>query len=232
VTDTPPESEPTGSGVDAPSDPPATAVRSNLTAMLWDVAKPQYLALLIGLVVLGVIGLSGGWSSVEGSSDTVRSASVGTSVTANPFTVTVKKALWTEDSIKGLIYAEPGVRSLMVSVEVTNTASDPVSTLTLGNTFRIGAEGLIRFGKEVPSAKAGPVLMRAADFKSATYAQPDLPTRLILIWQQSDRIPPPSNVVVTLRKHTWRASVLGGGMDWFDTTEVATITLPVTEFQP
>lgn len=201
--------------------------------MLWQVAKPQYFALLIGLVVLAVIGLSGGWNSVEGGgTDSLLSASADSPVTARPFTVTVRKALWTEESIKGLIYAEPGVRSLMVSVEVTNTASDPVGTLTLGDTFRIDAEGLIRFGKEVPAAKAGPILMRTADFQSATYAQPDLPTRLILIWQQSTRLPPPSSVVVTLRKHTWRASVLGGGMDWFDTTDVATLTLPVTEYQP
>jgi hypothetical protein len=236
VTDTPPESEPAGAGVDAPVTAPGEAETeatgaARFLALFWDLAKPQYVALLIGLVVLAIVSLSGGWNSIEAGPAAVRPTPPGSPLTATPFTITVKKALWTEASVKGLIYAEEGVRSLMVSVEITNFTPEPVSTLTLGNAFRIDSEGLVRFGKPAPAAKVGPTMKRAADFRLATYAQPNLPTRLVLIWEQSTTLDPPTQVVVTVRKHTWRASALAGGMDWFDAADTATVTLPVTEYR-
>lgn len=236
MTDTPPAPNPSGEGVDDSSEPENKArtfwaAALGFAVLFKDLTKPRYLLLLAGILTLGLVGLTGGWSSIETGQVSIHTAEPGSAVSVKPFVITVKRAFWTEGSIHDLVVAETGFRSLLVVVEVTNTTSDALSIETLQNAFRINAEGLTQFGRATPAEKADPTLMRSSDFNGATWTQPDLPTGLVLIWQQSTSAKVPDQIVLTLREHTWRVSPLAGGMDWYDPTDLATVTVPIAEYQ-
>lgn len=176
-------------------------------------------------VLLGLIGLFGGWDRVGAKTTNLPVMKPQQEFTAEPFKLAFQKAYW-YTSVNGLPANSPGQRALMVTVDMTNTSSRPVVLEDVQRVFRTDLPGLVTAGRgEVPQ------LFRASDLLNLRTLQPGLKTRVALIWAQHETAPPPTELGVTTFKQSYRRSSLDGSMRYFDATETAKVTLPVEEFR-
>lgn len=176
-------------------------------------------------LLLGLIGLLGGWDKVGSQVVEVPTVKPEQDFKAAPFTLAFQKAYWYA-GVTGLPATLPGQRGLMVTVDMTNTSPRPVILEDVQKVFRTDLPGLVTAGRgEVPQ------LFRASDLLNLRTLQPGLKTRLVLIWAQDETTPAPSQLNVNTYQQTYRKSSLDGIMRYFDATEAAKITLPVEEFR-
>ena len=192
------------------------------------------LSALTGLLLVGVIGLFGGWETASSQREEALPAiSPGERVRVEPFDLTPVKAVHATQ-LDPILYAEDGVRWLILLMEVTNTAGFPVGNGTLQSTATLDVAGLLPSPYiELPLAAADRVVsesvFRVVDSLPQRTVQPGLAQRLAFVWRQDSREPPPESLTFTLQRHTYRTSNLEPAYDWFDPKPVATVTLPVEE---
>lgn len=196
-----------------------------------DLLKPRNVLLAAGALVAGILALTGGLSQIEGVAQEVPTAAPGATVTAAPLDVVVKRAFWAEGPDDPIAKEAPGLGRLLIVIEVTDRSPRPVDLLTLQDSFRIDADGLRFYGQPQASERATPMIYRGADLLPARPAQSDLTTPLVLSWDQDATQPVPTSLTLLVRGHTWRASSLDGGLDWFDPTDVARISVPLQRWR-
>lgn len=198
-----------------------------------DLADQNNLLLLGSVVVLGLIGLFGGWNRVAEKKTVLQSAAAKQEFTASPLKLEFLRGFWFKDKPE-LMPLQPlsaNERGLLVTVDVTNTSPRPVSMVEVQAAFRTTAAGLTELAKAIPAAEARPTLLRTSDLRPVRSLQPGLKTRVALIWIQGAAQPVPPNLKVVVYRQTYRKSALDGSMGYFDRTAAAQVDLPLTQFQ-
>jgi len=184
----------------------------------------------VGVLVLAVLfagtGAAGGWSGAEAQENALVSAEPGAAVTADPLTVTIKKA-YVADAIPSLAPARPGSRFVLVTVTVEDTSPRPVDARTSAASFQVALPGLRQFGRPVSPEAARPDVVRAIDATPLGALQPGVVQNLALVWEQDAAQEVPQQVSIVVVGHTWRVSALDGSRQWFDPTPAATVELPL-----
>lgn len=197
-------------------------------AVLKDFVSPRNVGILAGLLVLLTVGAFGGWDRVaEEKADDVPRIEAGKVIAADPFTITIRKAAWASE-INVLRPAE-NTRYLLVSADITATGDTFVAWPLLYSSIDIEAEGLTSFGKPAPRHAIHPQIRRINDGLMSGALQPGLTQPTLLAWEQSTTTPLPTELTITVRSHTLRASSLTGAEEYLDATEVAHVTVPVKE---
>lgn len=197
-------------------------------AVLKDFVSPRNVGILAGLLVLLTVGAFGGWDRVaEEKADDVPRIEAGKVIAADPFTITIRKAAWASE-INVLRPAE-NTRYLLVSADITATGDTFVAWPLLYSSIDIEAEGLTSFGKPAPRNAIHPQIRRINDGLMSGALQPGLTQPTLLAWEQSTTTPLPTELTITVRSHTLRASSLTGAEEYLDATEVAHVTVPVKE---
>lgn len=192
------------------------------------------LPVLTALLLVGVIGLFGGWESASAQrEDTLPAIPPGQEITVEPFELTAIRAGHTME-LEPVLRAEDGVRRLILTMEVTITTDSPLGSGTLKRAVTLEAPGL----RPSPNGQ-GPGLpgnhvvsenvLRVVDSLSSNALQPGLTQRLAFVWLQDSQEPVPDSLTFTLHQHTYRTSYLEPTYSWFDPEPVATVTLPVVE---
>ncbi|RKE09532.1 hypothetical protein C8E86_4422 [Catellatospora citrea] len=174
-----------------------------LTRGLLDQVTPG-LRWVAAVVLLGVSGLFGGLDTVpEPPAETV---AAGTTIHGGPWEVTVEAAAVYRDMGKLRLEKETN-RWLVVTATVRITAHEstmpPSDLLTL-----TGVTGLT---SPTPAEEA---LDR--DKSRLRLLQPDMPERILFIWEQSGDAPVPTSITVAVEQRTYREDSLSGAWYWMD----------------
>jgi len=191
-----------------------------------EVIDRRTLAVLAAAALFAGVGATGGWEGAQARGVVHDSVTAGERVTADPLTVTVKKA-FAADAIPTLAPARAGSRFILVTLTVQNTSPRPVDALTAAASFRLETPGLLRAGHPVSSEAAPPQVIRTLDATALGALQPGVEQNLALLWEQADSGAAPAEVTVAVLGHTWRTSSLDGSSRWFDPVTTATVTLPL-----
>lgn len=225
------ETKPDTTGTDTGEETPVPPLL-RFVMLFKDLAKPTNLFVIAGLLVVGMVALTGGLKQVDTAEKELPTAQPSVTATAGPLAVWFKSAKWTDKTLIPLLSLKPGERYLIVSVEVTNQFRLPVGAPVLKESFRIDATNLLdSLGSPVTAAKADPVVVRISDSVSGAAVQPGLTMPLALAWKQDAKAAElPKSVTITINSHVWRASSLDGHEFWADSTPALTITLPLTEY--
>lgn len=202
--------------------------------------SPALILALIGIVVLGVVGIFGGWERATArAAEELPTAAVDEAVQVDPLSAKILGAAWAT-RLEGALPEEEGSRYLLLVTELTNTTGEPVHQSNFHKQFTLDVEGLATTPVDPEAAEKGepeaprtspPSNLRVLDSLSQPALQPDLPTQLVLVWKQDDSQPVPRELTVTLHGMTFRESSLGMGADWRDETPAATVTVPVKEMK-
>lgn len=192
-----------------------------LTRGLLDQATPG-LRWALAVVLLGVSGLFGGLDTVpEPPADTV---AAGTPVHGGPWEVTIHDAVVRRELGK-LRLEKDTDRWLVVTATVRITAHEssilPSDLLTLA-----GVTGL------TSPTPADAALDR--DKSRLRLLQPDMPERILFIWEQSGDAPVPTSLTIAVEQRTYREDSLSGAWYWMDVDgkgedePAGRVTVPVT----
>lgn len=155
--------------------------------------------LALAAILVGILGLSGGFGAAEPAGLTKLSAATGASneVVAKPLTIRV---------------GQPGIKDgqLMVPLSVTLEADQPMSSLDLASALRIQeTDAAAKFTRP-----ATPFPINVLNIS------PGVTTDIIATWPDS-----PGPKTLEINSLTWRVSSLDGSQQWFDPTPVAEVVL-------
>src|SRR5690606_27691334 len=106
-----------------------------------DILTPQRLVLGLGVLVLGVVGLLGGWGTVSDAVEDTPVVDVDAVFVAAPFEITVTRAR-AFDELDQAFYAEEGFRYIAVMADITNTTDQPVPASVLADSIGLEVQGL------------------------------------------------------------------------------------------
>lgn len=200
-----------------------------------EVASPTTLAVLVLALVLGAVGLFGGWDRVRAAETEVPVVQSGQQVTLGPYAVTLVDA-WLGDPPSK--YAPLDSRTVMVRAKVVNTSDQPVAAgFVLQDAVILELPGCIQPGGR-PSGGAGEGCQfqgveRYWDLKTgeplvpAGALQPGVEVGLLITFAQQRSAPVPSTAQLQLSPLTWRQSVLDGQWMWSSPELVGTSSLPL-----
>ncbi|MEV0461093.1 hypothetical protein [Catellatospora methionotrophica] len=192
----------------------------SVTRGLLDQATPG-LRWAVAVVLLGVSGLFGGLDSVPDPQPETLTA--GTPVYGGPWEVTVEGAV--VQRVLGKLRLEKETnRWLVLTATVRITAHEssilPSDLLTL--------DGVTGLTSPTPADAA---LDR--DKSRLRLLQPDMPERVLFIWEQSGDAPVPSSITVSVKQRTYREDSLSSAWYWMDSdtggdvTPAGIVTVPV-----
>ncbi len=186
------------------------------------------LAVVTVLLLIGVIGLFGGWEPA--SQRELPSVEPLEPVHVEPFDLALMKA-FQADSAKPALRHQDNMRWLIVTLEAKNTVSFPISPRLLTESVLLTAPEVTSPGKSLEHGIPATQALRYPDGLRLASPPPDLPQKVILAWQQSTAEPPPETVTITLVRHSYEDSFLYDSFRWFDPEAVATATLKVEELK-
>lgn len=216
----------------APAGAPAnTPKKVTFRDIYADLLTPTNLSLVGVALLLGLVGLLGGWDRVGAKETELTSVAAGQELQAKPFTMTFRKA-FSYRGVQGLPPVGEGRRGLFVTVDVVNTTKEPIDLLDfrLRSLFQLkDVQGLIYGGQAVSPEKAIPTLYRGTDVLPARQVQPGLTTRLVVLWEQQATESPPKTLTVVPNKYEFRVSRLTNLKEYLNPTPAAQVTLPVQE---
>ncbi len=202
--------------------------------MFEEVASPITLIVLVAGLLLALVGLLGGWQRVRAAETTVATATAGEAIMAGPFTITIADA-WFADPTPDFMAAD--TRAVLVRGTVTNTSDAPVAPLTLSDLVRIELPGCVRNGADADPASCPYMgIERTWDLKTMPglgtvgMLQPDVPTAFVMTFTQKPTAAKPTELRMSVRTATWRASSLDGQMMWLDPEPVKELTLPLQKW--
>lgn len=221
---------------DAPSSPDAghdtTQKRSFadwvafVHSLVSDLITPRNIVLLVVLGALGIITLVGGWSTVSADDRHLEQVEAGKPVTVAPFELTVRKA-FAADELEGLLPKKPGFRYLMVTLDVTADADQPVHAVILADSVVINAAHLSSPQSLNGTFGPRPQINRLLDSLSPRQFQPDVTTPIVLVWQQDAAAPRPEKIQVALMTRTFGVQREGFTEDWINPEPTHRLELPV-----
>lgn len=210
----------------APANTPKKVTFRDIYA---DLLTPTNLSLVGVALLLGLVGVLGGWDRVGAKEAGLTSVAAGQELQASPFTMTFRKAFWYRD-VQGLPHVGEGRRGLFVTVDVVNTTKEPIDLLDfrLRSLFQLkDVKGLLLHGQPVAAEKAIPTLYRGTDVLPARQVQPGLTTRLVVLWEQQTTEAPPETLTVLPNKYEFKVSSLTNLKEYLSPAPAAQVTLPV-----
>lgn len=203
----------------------------------WLLARSlRQLVLGAGAVLLLVSGLFGGLARADDAGD-LEPMTVGREVHLEPFDLTVEKAVWATDLGEPLGEAEGG-RWLLVFGTVSTNQTAEVDAFVVKELLRVsGLEGFSErvptFDDDVvPSEDAEPRVVVRDDQVDLGALHPGLEVEVAFIWKQSAAEPLPTELELVGFEHGFRTSSIDEQQNWFDLSEKAVATVPLTEYTP
>lgn len=180
-------------------------------------------------VVVLASGLFGGLAAA--APDGPAELTAGEQVSAAPFDLTIERARWVSDL--GEDVATPRGRYVALVATVENTSDHPVHVGTLSDAVRLkDVEGIYTTSFEDttgPSEDADPQVLLLSDGTSLSPVAPGLTFEVVLLWDQSTAVEPPTEVGVVVNAQTWRTSRIDEQEYWFDATPTHVGTFEVRE---
>lgn len=189
-------------------------------AWVSDILTPQRIGLGLLALVLLVAGAFGGWEDALTAEETTPRAEPGATVAAAPFDVVVRKA-FQGDALPPVANARDGVRYLFVTLDVTNTSDAPVFSSILSSDLGVDLTGV--------DTTFPPQVFRINDTQGARSFSPDVTVPVVVVWELDASLDPPTEVTLTVPRHTWRRASLDSSMGWRDPEPAVEVTLPVAE---
>lgn len=187
--------------------------------MVSDVLTPRTLGILGAALVLFVVGLLGGWRSVE-VDRILPTVEVGTPVATGPFKIAVERA-YVATELKPVILPSAGFRYLIVIARVTNTGTEPEYASLLYDVLHPSGDGI--------AADAKPELYRLTDGQWASMLQPGMTYELVCAWKQDRASPALDHTTLTFDQLTWRKSSMDASFGWLDPEPFTTVDLAVQQ---
>lgn len=183
--------------------------------------------MLAVVLLIGVVGLLGGWDVVGEETEVPRSE-LEEAADVKPFEVLPATARYF-DEIEWVLPKEEGYRYVALMVDVENTSDAFVSSVVLTDSVRIDLDGLKQLETRNGSIPVSPQVIRVADALGQRGFQPGLPVQVILVWQQELGVEPSGELAVTFSANTWRRSTLDEQMAWLDPKPAIQYVLPLSE---
>lgn len=196
-----------------------------------DLFSPLNVLALIGLLIIGVIGLVGGWGEATASAKDVPVVQPDQPITAAPFEITVQRAR-TASEFKPIALKDPEFRYLFLVVKVTSSSEIPVPAYVLSKAIKVDAAGL-QTGRKASgeSYVMTPEVYRMIDSLRATTLQPGLTYDLVLSWKQRQSEPVPTTLSVAVASQTYDEHNAQQLDVWGYDTQVAIVHVDATPLQ-
>ncbi|GEM_PF-1090381 len=204
-----------------PPRPPGTLVR--FLRLFADMVTPTNVAVLVGLAIIGVTGILGGWQAIEEQPQDVPVVADGETVRTGPFAITVRQAMWAQDPGDfGL--PDQGEALLVLRATVENTHGRWVEAYVLSDALSgslpgvdlVPQSGLFANSRATDGGIGTPTLRRAVDLQYASTIQPGLTQDCWFVWELPPDTQRTTHLDVTFHSQTWRASSLDGHLFWTD----------------
>jgi hypothetical protein len=204
-------------------------VRARRVVTRWLAASPATrVGVPIAAVLLGVSGFFGGLDHVP-LADRVDDVEPGTEITAQPFKLTVKRAV-AVDEIEGV--AEPltaGNHLMVLLLDAENLSDQSVGAYYLAPVPRAKSylnRNLVVLDDAL--APATPSVYDADSNVAVSTLSPGLSYHLAAVWEFSG--PPPRQLRLGVAELTLRGETISPDeLAWQDPDEAATVTLPVAD---
>ncbi|WRS29840.1 hypothetical protein U6G28_09995 [Actinomycetaceae bacterium MB13-C1-2] len=192
-----------------------------------DIFTPSRIALLAVVLLIGIVGLFGGWDVVGEEAGAPR-GDLEEAAEVKPFKVLPETARYF-DEIERVLPKEEGYRYIALMVNVENTSDSFIASNVLTGSVTIDIDGLKQFEAPDGSFPVSPQVIRVDDALNQRAFQPGLPVRVILVWQQESGVEPSSELAVTFSANTWRRSTLDEQMAWLDPEPAVQYVLPLSK---
>ena len=186
-------------------------------------------------IVLGTTAAFGGLEEADGSAESSQ-VKVGTTMTAAPFDITIKRLLWV-DELPGFPPTTEGDRWLAIVAEVKNTAESTLLPYLAREAITVsGVEGLPKPPElDLTTLKAddrtdrvGPdQLVHLADSTALNPLQPGITYQAVWLYEQEAAAEPSDKVNVQLVGHSLRPNSFDQVEMWLDPAVVAEASLAV-----
>ena len=173
----------------------------------------------IGALALAVSGVFGGLDSVEHGPPAL---AAGATYEGQPWSVTVigaeMRANLDDLELDFMQPDEPGNRWLVVTATIEVTA--PESRNDLSDILRLSkVDDLVR-----PEPRS---VVLARDLTLLGYLNPDMPERVLFVWEQRSSAPGPAELEILVYGKTYRVSTLSNSRQWLDLQLRARVRVPV-----
>jgi hypothetical protein len=219
-----------------PSVPPEEPApqRSRVAERL--LAQPlRNLGVGVTAIVLGTTAAFGGLEEAEGA-DAPTPVKVGTTTTAEPFDITIKRLLWVND-LPGYPTSADGNRWLAIVADVKNTGETTLLPTYAREAVTVsGVEGLPKppeldlttDQEDDRTNRIGPDhLLYLPDSTELSPLQPGISYEAVYLYEQEAAATPAEKVDVQLVGHTLRADTFQGTEQYLDPAVVAEASLAV-----
>jgi hypothetical protein len=213
---------------DAPGAP-ATSLRARAWAFVC--GRPlRQIGLALGLLVLLVSGAFGGWA--RAAPPEVAAPQVGVAHQSAPFTLTLQRARWTTNL--GAAGTSERGRYLIVSALLRTDDTTTVPADVVRDAVHLeGARAVFRSEGSDATATSDDIapwaVLVVTDSTRVDGAAPGLTYEIAWVWEQERAQPAPTEVTVSTRSATHRASTVDGQLGWFDPVLDARGTMPMKE---
>ncbi|GAB3264031.1 hypothetical protein [Kineosporia babensis] len=186
-------------------------------------------------VVLGTTAAFGGLEEARPS--TTQEVKVGTTMTADPFEITVKRLLWVNE-LPGYPTNDEGNRWLAIVADVTNTGDETLLPYLAGEAITVnGVEGLTKTPEpdltttrdldDRTDRVSSDRLVHFPDSTLLNPLQPGLTYQAVYLYEQKGSADAAAEVSVQLVGHTLRPNAFDQVEMWLDPTVIAESRLPV-----
>ena len=198
-----------------------------------DLITVRNVAILAGIVLVGVSGLTGGLGAAEDTEDGIPHLPAGHSAQANPFTVSVNELFWS-DTVDDLYFSSPTSTYLIAKVDVESSFPEFVYVGTLQEAVTATLEGYTfdlpegwGLGQAAPGTVGRAMVFRAIDNIQTRDIQPAMPQEYWMVWELPGDTPHVDAATMRFTSLTYRRSSMDRQMLWTDPVISALQTLSI-----
>ncbi|GLY32982.1 hypothetical protein [Kineosporia sp. NBRC 101731] len=219
-----------------PSVPPEepSAARSGVAERLLEQPLRNF-GVGVTVLILGVTAAFGGLEEADGS-DEATAIKVGTTMTAAPFDITIKRLVWA-DELPGVSTMENGSRWLAIVADIENTSDKSLAPFYAQEAVTVnGVDGLVSEPEfdlttadddDRTDRHGADQLLHYADSGTLNPLQPGLTYEAAFLYEQRGSAPATDVVTVQIVGHTLRANSLDQTEMWLDPAVIAESALAV-----
>jgi hypothetical protein len=170
----------------------------------------------LGVVVLAVLAtwIAGGFAKAATSG--VPTVGLRTPITAAPWRITVTDAAWVTSLPGAVVPSTKGDRLILIAAQLESEATDVPSSWR--DAVRLtGVAGL----RDVEPM----VAVRRDDETTIDDIGPGMPAKVLIVWEQDGRLPPPTSATFVAIGSTFRLDSFAQANAWLDPTPVAHVVV-------